>query len=121
MSECKHECGSRYVTNWEQRVHEQKCRKKPPIGPIPEWKWKEDRLLELSRAMVEYDQAGYDRNPEWDKEFVKLYLWSLRNNGKIATLDLLESNPCCEIPLAETQECVLSFEPMFIDYIDLIK
>lgn len=48
-------------------------RTKPPIGITPEWYWREQRVMELIRAIARYDSARnevttIDIPEEWFKE-----------------------------------------------------
>lgn len=43
-------------------------RTKPPIGIMPEWYWREQRVLELIRAISRYDIAKQSIPEEWFAE-----------------------------------------------------
>lgn len=50
---------------------------KPPLGCVPEWLWKEQRVIELCSAIQRLGQQGnFKRNPEalkaWANELTRL-------------------------------------------------
>lgn len=59
---------------------------KPPIGVMPEWLWREQRMNELQKAIDRYDFAGMARNKEWVKEYSDhrewLHNWKYNNPTK---------------------------------------
>jgi hypothetical protein len=48
---------------------------KPPLGIIPEWLWKEQRMNELEKAIFRYDFAGKPRQKEWVDEYSEIREW----------------------------------------------
>ena len=59
---------------------------KPPLGALPEWLWRYDRLQELSKvikARVNYDTGGlyiqYEIPNEWFTEYGEHILWLSKN------------------------------------------
>ena len=57
---------------------------KPPIGPMPERLWKEERLKRLAKSVEEYVSTGHFRRSctyieKWCNEIVKLS-WELEHD-----------------------------------------
>jgi hypothetical protein len=48
---------------------------KPPIGLMPEWRYKELRIDAIDAAMKRYDDAGYSIPYEWKLERHELIDW----------------------------------------------
>lgn len=46
--------------------------KKPPIGLIPKWLWKEQRAKDISAAILRYLEAGIPITSEWMEEWNEL-------------------------------------------------
>ena len=46
--------------------------KKPPIGAIPKWLWKEMRKSNILKAINKYYEKGLDIPKEWIEEFQNL-------------------------------------------------
>lgn len=47
----------------------------PPLGVIPEWLWKENRLAEIEAAIVRYENAGKTYPVGWEIELGRLKDW----------------------------------------------
>jgi hypothetical protein len=62
--------------------------KNPPIGIVPEWLHKEQRLKELREAMSRYGSAEMEIPEEWENESILLEAWLTE---RLIALD--EKNP----------------------------
>ena len=49
-----------------------KIETKPPLGIMPEWGWKRQRLFALINAISRYDVAGMDVPDDWLLELRRL-------------------------------------------------